>query len=145
MSSNGNTVPEGYWFCYQLNCQQPNKVDIAPEKCSTCGHTRDYSCKEAGDPRSSPIARYNEATFDDSSVVGIMGSTPSITQHHYAIGQYPPDETIVHFPHARYYSYSCLYNTLPAGAPAAGSWMCDCGASNSNLTPDFCPICGRKR
>jgi RNA polymerase subunit RPABC4/transcription elongation factor Spt4 len=30
-----------------------------------------------------------------------------------------------------------------AGSPAPGSWICDnCGASNSDNTPDFCPICG---
>jgi hypothetical protein len=29
---------------------------------------------------------------------------------------------------------------------AEGSWTCSgCGASNSNLTPDMCPICGYKR
>ncbi|KAF2631608.1 hypothetical protein BU25DRAFT_191956 [Macroventuria anomochaeta] len=33
-----------------------------------------------------------------------------------------------------------------AGSPAPGSWACDnCGASNSDNTPDFCPICGASR
>lgn len=33
-----------------------------------------------------------------------------------------------------------------AGSPAPGSWVCEnCGSSNSDLTPDFCPICGNGR
>ena len=33
-----------------------------------------------------------------------------------------------------------------AGSPAPGSWICDdCGASNSDNTPEFCPICGAQR
>ena len=27
-----------------------------------------------------------------------------------------------------------------------GTWTCaECGASNSNITADFCPVCGQKR
>lgn len=33
-----------------------------------------------------------------------------------------------------------------AGSAAPGSWECEnCGAANSDLTPDFCPICGAGR
>jgi len=35
---------------------------------------------------------------------------------------------------------------LPAGSPLVGSWTCsECGASNSGLTPDMCPVCGSER
>jgi hypothetical protein len=35
------------------------------------------------------------------------------------------------------------YRSGVAGFPAEGSWACyQCGASNSNLTPGFCPVCG---
>ncbi|KAF2678553.1 hypothetical protein K458DRAFT_435756 [Lentithecium fluviatile CBS 122367] len=37
------------------------------------------------------------------------------------------------------------FNSLTqAGTPCQGFWQCECGASNSGLTPDFCPICGRR-
>lgn len=39
-----------------------------------------------------------------------------------------------------------FHSMSQAGASAEGSWQCsECNASNSDLTPDFCPICGKKR
>jgi hypothetical protein len=38
------------------------------------------------------------------------------------------------------------YALQGAGSAAPGSWECaNCGAANSSLTPDFCPICGVRR
>lgn len=44
-------------------------------------------------------------------------------------------------------AYSTAYITNGgAGSPAPGAWECEnCGAANSDLTADFCPICGVTR
>jgi hypothetical protein len=59
-TDNGETVPSGYWFCGLPDCHQPNPIPLAPVKCSSCGHTRDACCLEAGAPRS--ITRAKSST-----------------------------------------------------------------------------------
>ena len=79
-----------------------------------------------------PINPSNASLFDGPSVPGLVDSFPGVGGYQLSAHGYGP--------------HSGPVTTLSgAGTPAPGSWMCECGASNSDLTKDFCPICGRKR
>ncbi|KAF2787423.1 hypothetical protein K505DRAFT_421785 [Melanomma pulvis-pyrius CBS 109.77] len=132
--SNGERVPVGFWFC--CNCHTPNSTTYNPKICPSCGHERDPCCLEAGALKPIPKnSSYSGFIFDGPSRVDPFDPFPHITQHQYSPRQYDqpasPDDALAGPADA------------PAGSIPSGSWICYCGAANSSLTPDFCPLCGR--
>jgi hypothetical protein len=130
-------VPSDMWIC--CNCDGGNLIAIAKERCPVCTHARCSNyCKGPNTPLddwSGPFSSQGHPdAFSTEDPASPMSSTPptyrSSMKLYVVMAFNIPEEPV----------------TLPAaGKPCSGYWVCDnCGASNSGLTPDFCPVCGTR-
>jgi rubrerythrin len=176
-------VPNDTWVCCQSNCKQPNLFDLAPERCSNCGHPRQSCCAGPGEEYPStdlfpsnpnlssyPLnsihtAPYHDYGTDSPCAAPAVGNTAAdqpadvwicnecgaenvdwITDFCPVCGQ--RSRAADGFGGNGPFSFNVgapqegIIDCAQAGAPAPGYWECpECGASNSGLTPDFCPAC----
>lgn len=166
----GNIVPRGYWYCDR--CGSPNQVEYSPSQCS-CGHYRSSCCREAGQKmpahfhHSKSDTQHHGTPGNDSGFESgeptpkpapmmpprnPFGSPPSPSKETMDFGDYSrfyaPEHGFGHgFGHSlgdNFGLYGGDFSQLAGNS--SGSWTCrECGASNSSLTPDFCPICSARR
>ncbi|KAF2464316.1 uncharacterized protein BDR25DRAFT_381431 [Lindgomyces ingoldianus] len=136
--ASGDRVPEGMWFC--CSCKNPNIKALTSTKCSNCTHEKDASCADEGDKKPLPTGVSSVPIFDyyqSASKPGFSMNAPGLS---YALS-HPPQ---VHCNYARQFKDSTsILETIVPNFPDA--WTCPgCGASNSGLTPNFCPVCDWK-
>ncbi|KAF1840224.1 uncharacterized protein K460DRAFT_359932 [Cucurbitaria berberidis CBS 394.84] len=154
-------VPADMWICG--SCKGGNLIALTGTSCPVCGHQRDSCCIGPGEIYSdntefsrgqsdsqppcptAPSFHTNGTAFH--AHLADAGRLPHVAapSTNHSTSEYEAE-------YDQYPSWPELKTSIPltncpgGGTPAPGSWICQqCGAANSDLTPEFCPICGSGR
>lgn len=140
-------VPHDTWVCG--NCDAPNIIANADQRCPTCGHMRDYQqgcCANPGEHagRSGLFPNDPELHFpqhfdaQDSCSLGYSIPTAMTGDLDQPLIQYGEFDDMP-------YTASPDINEAGAGSVGDGTWVCsECGCPNSDIH-DACGACGVPR
>lgn len=141
--SSTSTIPDDMWLC--CHCSGGNLIALTDNACPVCTH---YRCSLCAGPGATYSTMYSSFCFQSSHAHENSTKHYNNDYSNNTSGQHP---CFYSYSHSHSHSYSThVYLTSPpsttfngAGSPAPGAWLCSqCGAANSDLTPDFCPVCG---